>query len=52
VNIKDTDMPANLKSRLKAGMPAEVVVPTGERTALEYMFNPLTNALHKSMREK
>ena len=52
VNIKDTDMPSNLKARLKAGMPAEVVVPTGERTALEYMFNPLTNALHKSMREK
>jgi HlyD family type I secretion membrane fusion protein len=52
VNIKDSDIPAGIKSRLKAGMPAEVVVPTGKRSALEYIFNPLTNALHRTMREK
>jgi len=45
-------MPAELKPRLKAGLPAEVVVPTGKRSALEYIFNPLTNALHRTMREK
>lgn len=52
VKITDTDMPPELRGRLKAGLPAEVVVPTGDRTALEYMFNPLTNALRKTMREK
>lgn len=52
IHIKDSDLPEELKTRLKAGLPAEVVVPTGDRTALEYMFNPLSNALHKTMREK
>lgn len=52
VKIKDSNLPAELRSRLKAGLPAEVVVPTGDRTALEYMFNPLTNALRTTMREK
>jgi len=52
LNIKDSDIPPALKLRLRAGLPAEVVVPTGDRSALEYIFNPLTNALHKTMREK
>jgi len=52
INIKDSDIPRNLKDKLHAGLPADVVVPTGGRSALEYMFNPLTNALHKTMREK
>ena len=52
VHIKDSDLPAELKDRLKAGLPAEVVVPTGERSALEYIFNPLADAMHRTMREK
>ena len=52
VKIKDSNLPVDLRGRLKAGLPAEVVVPTGDRTALEYMFNPLTNALRTTMREK
>ncbi|MCO5069764.1 MAG: HlyD family type I secretion periplasmic adaptor subunit [Rhizobiaceae bacterium] len=38
--------------RLTAGLPAEVIVPTGERTVIEYLVDPLTERLRKSMREQ
>ena len=34
------------------GLPAEVVVPTGERTVLQYMIEPLTATLRQGLREK
>jgi HlyD family type I secretion membrane fusion protein len=52
ITINDANLPVELRGRLKPGLPAEIVVPTGARTALEYIFNPLSNALHKTMREK
>jgi HlyD family type I secretion membrane fusion protein len=52
VRIRDGDLPPEVRGKLVAGMPAEVVVPTGDRTLLQYLFNPLTNALRKTMREK
>lgn len=36
---------------LYPGMTAEVFVKTGARTALEYMFEPITNTLRRSLRE-
>lgn len=36
---------------LRAGMPAEVMVPLRKRTALEYLFEPLTQTLWKAGRE-
>ena len=30
---------------LQAGMPAQVFIKTGERTMLEYLINPLTEAM-------
>jgi hypothetical protein len=33
-------------------MPADVVVPTGSRTALQYIIDPLTNAMQSAMRER
>jgi hypothetical protein len=32
-------------------MQADVVIATGERTALEYMVSPLADALHRSFRD-
>ena len=52
VRLRDADIPSVLKGKLTAGMPAEVIVPTSERTALEYILSPLTNALPKAMREE
>ncbi|MBN2885566.1 MAG: HlyD family type I secretion periplasmic adaptor subunit [Chromatiaceae bacterium] len=37
--------------KLLPGMPAEVIIVTGERTVLSYLLRPLTDALARSMRE-
>ena len=52
ISISETDIPAELGKRLRAGMPAEVIIPTADRTVLEYMVHPLKEALRHSMREK
>ena len=52
VHLQDVRLPELVRDGLKAGMPAEVVVPTGSRTALQYIFDPLNNAMQKAMREK
>jgi HlyD family type I secretion membrane fusion protein len=36
---------------LYPGMPAEVLIVTGERTALSYLFEPITRSLNRSLRE-
>jgi len=36
---------------LRAGMPVEVLVPLRKRTALQYIFEPLTQTMWRSFRE-
>jgi HlyD family type I secretion membrane fusion protein len=50
--VMATGIPDSLKERLSAGMPAEVVFPTGERTVLEYLVHPLRERMRSTMREK
>jgi HlyD family secretion protein len=38
-------------SPLRAGLPAQVVVPTRSRTALQYLLEPLNQSLWRSLRE-
>ena len=38
--------------KLAPGMPADVLVPTGSRTALEYLLEPLLSATRKSFKER
>jgi len=38
--------------RLQPGMPAEIVIKTGERSLLEYLLHPLTRRLAQSMKEE
>jgi protease secretion system membrane fusion protein len=38
--------------QMQPGMPAEVVIKTGERSMLTYIFNPLTKRLASSMKEE
>jgi len=45
-------IPENLKGRLSAGMPAEVLISAGERSVLSYLTSPLTDMVWKSMKEK
>ncbi|MGQ3674125.1 HlyD family type I secretion periplasmic adaptor subunit [Xanthobacter sp. TB0139] len=52
VAIADIDIPADMKVALRPGMPAEIVFNTGERTVLNYLVRPLTDALGRSMRER
>lgn len=51
VQVNTLDLPEMMKQRLVAGMPAEVVVSTGERTALQYMVSPLFEAMGRSFNE-
>ena len=47
VGLDALDIPEEWRSRVKAGMPAEVIVATGERTVLRYIVSPLTSTLRK-----
>jgi HlyD family type I secretion membrane fusion protein len=52
VHVPQSNLPPEIKGRLRAGLPTEIIVPTGSRSALQYIWQPLTNALHKTMRER
>ena len=41
-----------IKDRISAGMSAEVIVPTGERTVIDYLTRPLKNRLSTTFRER
>ncbi len=38
--------------RLQPGMAADAMIKTGERTALQYLFQPLLDSLEHAWREK
>jgi HlyD family secretion protein len=42
----------NGQFQLKPGLPAQVLIPLRKRTALQYMTQPLTEAIWRSFREK
>jgi len=52
VEVPDAHLPVEIKGKLRAGLPADVTAPTGTRTALQYAFGPLSNALNGTMRER
>ena len=37
---------------LYPGMPAEVLIVTGERTLMQYLFAPITDSFYRAMREQ
>jgi HlyD family secretion protein len=46
------DVPDYVRQRLTAGMPADIVMPTGERTVLDYLVKPLKDRLQGALREE
>lgn len=52
VHVDNAELPAQIRDRLNAGLPAEVIITTGERSTLQYLWSPLSNALRKTMREE
>ena len=51
VIVDTSTIPSEIHDRLVPGMPADVLIITGERTLLEYLLSPITDLLFKSMRE-
>ena len=52
VEIDDASLPSEVRHRLLAGLPAEVVVSAGERTALAYLFAPFFDAMGRAFHER
>ena len=52
IMIDQRTIPAEIAGTLVPGMPAEVVIITGERTLLQYLVGPLAQRLTAGMREK
>jgi multidrug efflux pump subunit AcrA (membrane-fusion protein) len=52
VTVSDEELLKLNNQPLHPGMPAEVIIKIGERTVLEYITQPLTNALARAWREQ
>lgn len=52
VRLDETTLPDAQLARLVAGMSATVILPTGKRTALNYLVGPLMRRLQGAMREE
>lgn len=52
IRLDETSLPDGVRTRLVAGMSASVVLPTGQRTALNYLLGPITRRLQNAMREE
>ena len=51
ISIDDADIPQEIKGKLRAGMPGEVMFSTGSRTVMEYFMHPLKEAFRHAWRE-
>ena len=48
VVLDKAEIPEELRSRVRAGMPSQVIVASGERTVLNYLISPLSTTLRKT----
>lgn len=51
VQVAEADVPENIKGRLVPGMPADVIFVGVERTLVQYLTKPMTDAFSKGMLE-
>lgn len=52
VIVEPADIPAQISKQLVPGMPADVLIITGERTMLAYILGPLRDKIAKAMRDE
>jgi HlyD family secretion protein len=52
IAVDERQVPAEVRDRITAGMQVEVIIPTGERTMVDYLVRPLRNRASKALREK
>ena len=50
--VDKSTLPEEIRSKMVAGLSAEVLISTGERTVAGYLLKPLLDRLGKSMRER
>lgn len=52
IEVDENDIPKEIEGRLSAGMPADVIMTTGERTVVNFIAAPLVDAVRKSLIEE
>jgi len=52
IDVDEKDIPPDIEGRLTAGMPADVIITTGERTVMNFIASPLLDAVRKSLIEE
>jgi HlyD family type I secretion membrane fusion protein len=52
VTVDRAKLPPDIADKLSAGMPADVIIPTGERTVMTYLLAPILERFNTSMRER
>jgi len=51
ITIQSSSLSALLKDMINPGMPAEVMIVTGESTPAQYLLDPLLNAFRTAWRD-
>ena len=52
IDVPDENIPEHYRGKVAPGMNAEVIMPTIERTALNYFIEPLRNRMRTAFRER
>ncbi len=52
IHVEDEDIDEDIRYRLTAGMPADAVITTGERSVVQFLASPLMDAIRKSLLEE
>ncbi len=52
IQLDLTSMPPELNVKPYPGMPAEVLIATGPRRAIDYFISPITDSWHRAFREE
>jgi HlyD family secretion protein len=52
IDVPEENIPPPYRGTLTSGMNAELIIPTKERTALEYLIEPLRNRMRTAFRER
>jgi HlyD family type I secretion membrane fusion protein len=52
IDVPEENIPPHYRGKVASGMNAEVIMPTIERTALNYLVEPLRNRMRTAFRER
>jgi membrane fusion protein, type I secretion system len=52
ISVNRSTIPEDLRDQLSAGLATDVIIATGERSALAYLLSPITQRMYKAMRER